>query len=139
MNGLSVHVNSEPGTLTISGVPVEHPKRDLLVQKPLDPAQTVCTKDGNTVFCPECSLGLNIKHTDVLILRQYVRSDGCMLPRRVTGLCKRQQKRMGTMVTMAQKAGLMPNIAPGNSKRDPTKRFEWKKYNKYYDERTMNY
>lgn len=63
-----------------------------------------CKKDGIR-FCPECTLGLEIKHTDVLILSQYVRPDGCMLPRRVTGLCKRQQKRIGTMVTMAHKAG----------------------------------
>lgn len=42
---------------------------------------------------------------DVLILSQFVRTDGCMLPRRITGLCKAQQKRIGTMVTMAQKAG----------------------------------
>lgn len=34
-------------------------------------------------------------------------------------------------------AGLMANLAPANSKRDPTKRFEWKKYNKYYDESTI--
>lgn len=56
-------------------------------------------------FCPKCTLGLDIKHTDVLILSQYVRSDGCMLPRRITNLCKVQQKRIGTLVTMAQKAG----------------------------------
>lgn len=40
-----------------------------------------------------------------MILSQFVRSDGCMLPRRVTGLCKIQQKRVSTMVTMAHKAG----------------------------------
>lgn len=32
-----------------------------------------------------------------------------MLPRRITGLCKRQQRRIGTMVTMAQKAGMIMN------------------------------
>lgn len=42
---------------------------------------------------------------DVLILSQFLRADGCMLPRRITGLCKMQQKRIGTMVAMAQKAG----------------------------------
>lgn len=134
-----VQVSSDSGTLTVAGVPVEHPKQSLLVRTPIDASRTVCTKDGNSIFCPECSLGLQIKHTDVLILRQYVRSDGCMLPRRITGLCKRQQKRIGTMVTMAQKAGLMPNLVPGNSKRDPTKRFEWKKYNKYFDEKTIQF
>ena len=63
-----------------------------------------CKKEGKH-FCPECTLGLDVKHTDVLIISQYIRDDGCMLPRRVTGLCKKQQKRMGVLVTMAQKAG----------------------------------
>lgn len=92
---------------------------------------------GNKHFCPECTLGLEIKHTDVLILSQYVRTDGCMLPRRITGLCRRQQKKMGMLVTMAQKAGLMPNLAPHWSKKDPKKRYGWKKFNKYFDEKTI--
>jgi small subunit ribosomal protein S18 len=59
--------------------------------------------------CPVCASGLQIKHTDVLILSQFVRSDGCMLPRRITGLCKIQQKKMSSLVTMAQKAGMYVN------------------------------
>lgn len=58
-----------------------------------------------TKFCPKCTLGLDIKHTDVLILSQYLRSDGCILPRRITGLCGTQQKNIGTLIKMAQKAG----------------------------------
>lgn len=56
-------------------------------------------------LCYMCTLGLDVKHTDVLILSQFVRSDGCMLPKRITGLCSRQQKKIGKMVSMAQKAG----------------------------------
>ncbi|XP_065094202.1 large ribosomal subunit protein mL66 [Ochlerotatus camptorhynchus] len=100
--------------------------------------QVIETKCGSGLqFCPQCSLGLDVKHTDVLILSQFVRNDGCMLPRRVTGLCKRQQRRMGALVIMAQKAGLMPNINPSWSKKDPKKRYQWKKYNKYFDEDTI--
>ncbi|KAB0803607.1 hypothetical protein PPYR_00577 [Photinus pyralis] len=88
-------------------------------------------------LCPICSSGLEVKHTDVLIISQFVRSDGCMLPRRVTGLCRRQQKRMSILVAMAQKAGLMPNLTPATSKKDPKKRFGWKRYNKYFDESTI--
>jgi hypothetical protein len=33
--------------------------------------------------------------------------------------------------------GLMPNIAPPGSKRDPTKRYGWKKFNTYFDESTI--
>lgn len=56
-------------------------------------------------FCPKCTLGLDIKHTDVLILKQYLREDGSMLPRRVTKLCAVQQKNIGTMVIMSRRAG----------------------------------
>lgn len=62
-------------------------------------------KEPGKKFCPKCTLGLDIKHTDVLILSQYLRSDGCMLPRRVTGLCAVQQRYIGSLVAMAQKAG----------------------------------
>ncbi|XP_044738386.1 39S ribosomal protein S18a, mitochondrial [Chrysoperla carnea] len=111
--------------LVIEGVQIPSPREQYLVKIP--------EKDA----CPVCSLNLNVKHTDVLILSQFVRSDGCMLPRRITGLCKTQQKRIGTMVTMAQKAGLMPNLAPANSKKDPKQRYRWKKCNTYFDENTI--
>lgn len=100
----------------------------------------------------------------MLILKQFVRPDGCMLPRKVTGLCKIQQKRMYYLVAMAQKAGLllsfhfiminykfkktliyfeylvlglMSNLTPSWSKKDPTKRYKYKKYNTYWDEKTI--
>ncbi|XP_066244825.1 large ribosomal subunit protein mL66 [Euwallacea similis] len=94
-------------------------------------------KNTDPSKCPVCASGLDIKHTDVLILSQFLRSDGCMLPRRITGLCRMQQKRVGTLVTMAQKAGLMPNIGPAWSKKDPKTRYQWKRYNKYFDESTI--
>ncbi|XP_014605035.1 PREDICTED: 28S ribosomal protein S18a, mitochondrial [Polistes canadensis] len=92
------------------------------------------TKNG---ACPLCSHNLNVKHTDVLILSQFVRSDGCMLPRRITGLCGVQQKRVSIMVAMAQKAGLMSNLGPASSQKDPKKRRYWKKFNTYFDESTI--
>ncbi|XP_014474449.1 PREDICTED: 28S ribosomal protein S18a, mitochondrial [Dinoponera quadriceps] len=84
--------------------------------------------------CPICATGLDVKHTDVLILSQFLRSDGCMLPRRITGLCNIQQKRIGIMVTMAQEAGLMPSLRSG---KNPKRRQKWRKYNTYYDESTI--
>lgn len=42
---------------------------------------------------------------DVLILSQFVRPDGCMMPRRITGLSRPQQKIMSKLVSMAHKAG----------------------------------
>ncbi|XP_015513177.1 large ribosomal subunit protein mL66 [Neodiprion pinetum] len=112
--------------LIVEGVTIPSPRVPLLVKN-----------TARTGACPVCAAGLDVKHTDVLILSQFLRSDGCMLPRRVTGLCKTQQKRIGTMVAMAQKAGLMPNIAPANSRRDPKRRKDWKKFNTYFDEKTI--
>ncbi|KAF7990672.1 hypothetical protein HCN44_000477 [Aphidius gifuensis] len=89
--------------------------------------------------CLLCSTGVDVKHTDVLILSQFLKSNGGVLPRRITGLCKVQQKRVGIMITMAQKAGLMPNIAPKNSNKDPKKRRGVKKNNVYYDEDTIKH
>ncbi|XP_022189445.1 39S ribosomal protein S18a, mitochondrial [Nilaparvata lugens] len=93
--------------------------------------------DSNPEACSICRLDVDIKHTDVLLLSQFMRSDGGMLPRRVTGLCRTQQKRMSKLVTMALKAGLMPNLAPANSKRDPARRDKFKKNHRYYDESTI--
>ncbi|XP_045138056.1 28S ribosomal protein S18a, mitochondrial-like [Portunus trituberculatus] len=87
--------------------------------------------------CPLCALDLDVKHTDVLILSQFMREDGSVLPRRVTGLCGKQQRRLTWLVIMAQKAGLMPNLAPATSKRDPSKRQRSKKFNRYFDESTL--
>ncbi|XP_026476750.1 39S ribosomal protein S18a, mitochondrial-like [Ctenocephalides felis] len=115
--------------LVIEGVILPSPREPLLYQ----PSQI--PKDKHV--CPLCATGLDVKHTDVLILSQFLRSDGCMLPRRITGLCKRQQRRVTTMVAMAQKAGLMLNIGPSNSKKDPKRRYKWKKFNTYFDENTM--
>lgn len=92
----SVQVDQQKESLVISGQYVESPRQEFLVKE---------FGSSQKKFCPKCTLGLDIKHTDVLILSQYIRSDGCMLPRRITGLCKVQQKRIGTLVTMAQKAG----------------------------------
>ena len=103
-----IQENTDGNTLVIKGVNVPSGREQFLLQNTND-------------TCPICSSGLDIKHTDVLILSQFIRSDGCMLPRRITGLCRRQQKRMSTLVTMAQKSGLMPNLTPSYSKKDPKK------------------
>ncbi|XP_037775597.1 uncharacterized protein LOC119572564 [Penaeus monodon] len=107
--------------------------------KPSDRTELlVKTEHTECGACPLCALQLNLKHTDVLVLSQFLRSDGCMLPKRITGLCNSQQKKVTLLVAMAQKAGLMPNLAPYWSKKDPKKRFGSKKFNRYFDEETLN-
>ncbi|XP_063707652.1 large ribosomal subunit protein mL66 [Culicoides brevitarsis] len=121
----------EKGVIKVEGITKAAPRDHLLVKEVRE------CKENGTQFCPKCTLGLDVKHTDVLILSQYVRSDGCMLPRRITGLCRKQQVRMSCLVSMAQKAGLMPNLNPAYSKKDPLQRFGHKKFNKYFDENTI--
>ncbi|XP_017891311.1 28S ribosomal protein S18a, mitochondrial [Ceratina calcarata] len=114
----------EGKTLTIEAV-IKPDENEKLFLKP---------KNG---ACPICSSGLDIKHTDVLILNQFVRSDGCILPRRITGLCKVQQKRISSLILMAQAAGLMLKRAPSGGLLNPLQRRKWKKFNTYFDERTI--
>ncbi|KAJ8270532.1 hypothetical protein GJAV_G00116010 [Gymnothorax javanicus] len=64
--------------------------------------------------CPICKWNLNNKYnyTDVLLLSQFIRSDGGMLPRRVTGLCASEHKKVSICVQMALRAGLLPDHKP---------------------------
>ncbi|XP_014205888.1 39S ribosomal protein S18a, mitochondrial [Copidosoma floridanum] len=80
--------------------------------------------------CSLCSTNVDLKYTDVLILKQFLRKDGCMLPRRITGLCNIQQKRVGIMVEMARRAGLLGSLKPRHKRL-------WKGLNTYYDENTI--
>ncbi|XP_026327825.1 39S ribosomal protein S18a, mitochondrial [Hyposmocoma kahamanoa] len=132
-----IHEKKEGSSLVVEGVTVPSPRTRLLVRpENLGLPRPEDAKTGKPP-CYMCSLGLEVKHTDVLILSQFVRSDGCMLPRRITGLCRMQQKKIGKMVSMAQKAGLMINLTPHWCNKDPTKRSDWKKFNTYYDEKTI--
>lgn len=42
---------------------------------------------------------------DVLLLSQFIRSDGGMLPRRITGLCAQEHTKIVICVQMAHRAG----------------------------------
>ncbi len=67
-----------------------------------------------------------------------MRSDGHIMDRSVTGLCRRQQNRMEKLIRMAAKAGLFPpekDIYCGD-KQDP--KMPWTKLNCYYDEKTID-
>ncbi|XP_012539420.1 39S ribosomal protein S18a, mitochondrial [Monomorium pharaonis] len=113
----------EGKVLTIEAVNVPQKKEHLLLKFPSN-------------ACPLCASGLDVKHTDVLILSQFVRPNGNMLPRRVTGLCTVQQKRVSVLVAMAQRAGLLPNkFIDRDRKYGPA----WKRYNTYFDEDTIQY
>lgn len=88
------------GEFIISGRVIETTQNNMLLE------DAIKCQENDVIFCPKCTLGLDVKHTDVLILSQYVRSDGCMLPKRITGLCRKQQNYIGSLVTMAHKSGI---------------------------------
>ncbi|KAM9317465.1 large ribosomal subunit protein mL66 [Gastrophryne carolinensis] len=64
--------------------------------------------------CPICRWNLKHKYdyTDVLVISQFIRSDGGMLPKRVTGLCAEEHRKVAACVRMAHRAGLLPNHRP---------------------------
>lgn len=64
--------------------------------------------------CPIYRWNLQNKynHTDVLLLRQFIRSDGGMLPRRITGLCTEEHFKIAACVQMAHREGLLPDHKP---------------------------
>ncbi|KAB1262024.1 28S ribosomal protein S18a; mitochondrial [Camelus dromedarius] len=53
-----------------------------------------------------------IPSKDVLLLSQFIRPHGGMLPRRVTGLCLEEHRKIEECVKMAHRAGLLPNHRP---------------------------
>ncbi|XP_048339463.1 39S ribosomal protein S18a, mitochondrial isoform X1 [Sphaerodactylus townsendi] len=79
--------------------------------------------------CPICRWNLKHKYTyeDVLLLSQFIRSDGGLLPRRITGLCLKEHRKIAVCVQMAQRAGLLPDHKPAL----PEGVFPRKKLNRY--------
>uniref|UniRef100_H3DFV2 Large ribosomal subunit protein mL66 n=2 Tax=Tetraodon nigroviridis TaxID=99883 RepID=H3DFV2_TETNG len=67
-----------------------------------------------TAKCPIYRWNLQHKYnyTDVLLLSQFIRSDGGMLPRRITGLCPEEHRKITICVQMAHRAGLLPDHKP---------------------------
>uniref|UniRef100_A0A8D1JR86 Large ribosomal subunit protein mL66 n=2 Tax=Sus scrofa TaxID=9823 RepID=A0A8D1JR86_PIG len=57
--------------------------------------------------CPICRWNLKHKYNyeDVLLLSQFIRPHGGMLPRRITGLCQEEHLKIEECVKMAHRAG----------------------------------
>ncbi|CAJ0573092.1 unnamed protein product, partial [Mesorhabditis spiculigera] len=70
-----------------------------------------------------CSLPVKLAYTDVLILEQFMRPDGTVLPRQLTGICKSQQLRLERCVMQAHWAGLFPDRTIPEFDRAGYKRF----------------
>ncbi|VDO13003.1 unnamed protein product [Rodentolepis nana] len=57
---------------------------------------------------PIIRLGLKLRHTDILILCQFLRPDGTILPREISGLTKGTQLHVEMLIERAQSSGLLP-------------------------------
>ncbi|EFO27558.2 hypothetical protein LOAG_00922 [Loa loa] len=70
-----------------------------------------------------CNVPVKIRYSDVLILEQFMRKDGTVLPQQLTGLCKKQQRRIERCVMQAHWAGLFPDRTTADFDRSGYKRF----------------
>uniref|UniRef100_A0A5S6Q5M8 28S ribosomal protein S18a, mitochondrial n=1 Tax=Trichuris muris TaxID=70415 RepID=A0A5S6Q5M8_TRIMR len=97
-----------------------------------DRAKRMLPPSGPSNGCPLCRLGLELTFMDVLILRQFMRNDGTVLPQKVTGLCGRQQQIVERLVMQAHWSGLFPTLKPKDF--DYKEASEgYKKYNRYWN------
>ncbi|VDD76238.1 unnamed protein product [Mesocestoides corti] len=81
---------------------------------------------------PLIRLGLKLRHTDVLILSQFLRPDGTILPREISGLTMSSQRHLEMLIERAQNAGLLPISIDANGKHTYKERGPHV-YNVYYD------
>lgn len=75
---------------------------------------------------------------DILVLRQYLRKDGTVLPPEITGLCPKQNDKLHTLIRQARMTGLISYPTVAVTKRepllvDPTLRPEFEQYNSYWE------
>ncbi|VDN03289.1 unnamed protein product [Thelazia callipaeda] len=101
------------GDVTIVEV-VDVPETDN--RKVLEHSPETCT------LCT-CNIPVKVRYSDVLILEQFMREDGTVLPRSLTGLCKKQHLRIIRCVMQAHWAGLFPDKTTADFDRSGYKRF----------------
>ncbi|CAD5221833.1 unnamed protein product [Bursaphelenchus xylophilus] len=82
----------------------------------------------DTHSCVLCSIPKKVTFSDVLILEQFMREDGTVLPNHLTGLCRKQQLLVERCVMQAHWSGLFPDRTLPDFDRTGYKRFNryWK-------------
>jgi small subunit ribosomal protein S18 len=62
--------------------------------------------------CPICEASIrNIDYKDERRLSRFVTERGKILPRRISGMCARHQRQVGTAIKRARYLALLPYIA----------------------------
>ncbi|HUH13683.1 MAG TPA: 30S ribosomal protein S18 [Longimicrobiales bacterium] len=61
--------------------------------------------------CPMCEAGIRwVNYKDEKTVSRFVTDRGKILPRRMTGMCARHQRQMGTAVKRARYLALVPYL-----------------------------
>ncbi|CAF1228977.1 unnamed protein product [Rotaria magnacalcarata] len=106
-----------------------------------DNEKNVLKLSGPEEVCIWCKLdrrSIHIQHTDVLVLRQYLRKDGTIIPPEISGLCPKQNEKLHTLIRHARMTGLISYPTVAVTKRepllvDPTLRPEFERNNSYWE------
>lgn len=62
--------------------------------------------------CPVCETGLSsVDYKDDKTLGRFVTERGKILPRRISGMCARHQRQVGTAIKRSRYLALLPYIA----------------------------
>lgn len=124
--------DKKSNTLIIEGKYIQEDDKNLL-RYDSNNNNNVCS------FCKLEKLGIYVQHQDVLVLRQFLKDDGTLLPRKVTNLCNKQYKKLRAIVKHAKNSGLLMNLQQSllngqKPKTNPELRMEDLKWNRYYDD-----
>jgi small subunit ribosomal protein S18 len=62
--------------------------------------------------CPICESGVrHVDYKDERVLGRFISDRGKILPRRISGMCARHQRQIGTAIKRARYLALLPYIA----------------------------
>lgn len=126
-----VRVKTENNVTQVEGVVVESDRKG-----------KVLNIDSDHDCCPLCpqKIRIPVRYTDVLIINQFIRENGEVLPQHVTGLCLKAHFRLLRVVRQAQYAGLIPEpeVVDDNESKEMKALYhtgyKWRKFNIFYDE-----
>ncbi|RWS26323.1 28S ribosomal protein S18a-like protein, partial [Leptotrombidium deliense] len=114
-----VLITEKENKTVVEGKRIDSPRTEFLMKPPVH---------ADPKACPLCKLNLKrLNYTDVLILKQFINSDGSMMSLADSGLCGRKYRLVSTLVQQAQKCRLLP------CPEDTPVFGPWEQYNRYID------
>jgi len=115
--------------IVVQGVSVASPNKSNVVTEGCREGRQHCHP-----FCRSPVVG-QVKHTDVLLIDQFLTSTGEMYSQDELGICKRQWVRLKKLAEMAQRAGLMPGKEFYAA---DVRKTSWGSKNCYWDEKSID-